>query len=115
MDGGPVNVGQTKTTGAPPTPAGKTLFLTDLVLENPQGDTGTITVRRGAGAGGVLFQIGLGNFRDLDYHFVAPLMFRPGGASDLEIDVACTTPGGTPPAPSCDPAAVVSGVYGQLP
>ncbi len=38
--------------------------------------------------------IGLGNFRDLDYHFVAPIVFTAGQKLVLAAD--CTSPGCTP-------------------
>ncbi len=94
-------------------PAGKTFMLTDLVLENPQGDTGMILVHRGTGSASVLFQVGLGNFRDLDYHFVSPLLFKPG--QQLSVEVQCTQPGGTPPPANCNPAVTFSGVFTTLP
>jgi hypothetical protein len=61
----------------------------------------------------------LGNFRDLDYHFVAPILFKPGAPQQLSIQVTCKTPGPTtppdPPLTQCKPAVVFSGVYGTLP
>ena len=62
--------------------------LTDLVFQNPAGDTGRITVSRD---GDVLFTSALENFRDLDQHFVAPYTFAAG--ESLVMNVTCTTPG----------------------
>jgi hypothetical protein len=63
-------------------PNGQTLEITDLVFGNPDGaTTGTFQVKRG---GDVLFELNLGNYRDLDYHFVTPIEV-PGGA-DVTID-----------------------------
>ena len=72
-------------------PAGKSYQLTDIVLENPKGDTGTITVLR---SGTPLMVLALDNFRDLDYHFVSPIVF-PSGAK-LQLNAACSSPDCTP-------------------
>jgi hypothetical protein len=94
-------------------PAGQTFLLTDMVLENPQGDTGTVTIRRGGTTAGTLFQVSLNNFRDLDYHFVAPVTVRPDAASQLQMVIQCGTPGS--PATACSPAVTFSGVLGKVP
>ncbi|MGA7989608.1 MAG: hypothetical protein WCB51_14560 [Candidatus Dormiibacterota bacterium] len=75
-------------------PAGNTFSLTDLVFQNPNGDTGVLTLSRGCGS--VLFQEQLSNFRDLDFHFVNPITFTSG--QNMILQVQCTSPG--PPAPS---------------
>ena len=72
-------------------PAGTTLQLTDVVLQNPAGDTGPLHIRRD---GTPLLVVELGNFRDLDYHFVAPILFTAG--QKLELFADCTSPGCTP-------------------
>jgi hypothetical protein len=66
----------------------QTISVTDLVLQNPEGDAGTLTVTVNSG---VAFVFGLGNFRDLDEHFIAPITLRPG--DNLAITVACKNPG----------------------
>jgi hypothetical protein len=83
-------------------PAGQAFSLTDLVLENPNGDTGSITIMRGADT---LFSSALQNFRDLDFHFVAPYVFS--GPSSFTVVVTCTTPGNG--APKCTPAVSAAG------
>ncbi|HSS08853.1 MAG TPA: hypothetical protein VLL25_03155 [Acidimicrobiales bacterium] len=83
-------------------PAGQAFSLTDLVLENPNGDTGTITIMRGAET---LFSSALQNFRDLDFHFVAPYVFT--GPNSFTVVVTCTTPGSG--APRCTPAVSAAG------
>ena len=70
-----------------PIPGGQQLLLTDIVFENSAGDTGTFRVQRGTD---VLFEIGLNNFRDLDYHFVTPLVFDPAAGQDLD-DRGCVS------------------------
>ena len=51
----------------------KTLQITDVVFQNPKGNTGTLQLKR---SGKPLMVIGLENFRDLDYHFVSPLVIN---------------------------------------
>ena len=48
-----------------------TFSLTDVVLSNPQGDFGRAQV---IVDGEVLLEHALENFRDLDFHFVSPIM-----------------------------------------
>jgi len=72
-------------------PAGKSYQLTDLVLENPHADTGTLTLLR---SGTTLMVLELDNFRDLDYHFVSPIVFPTG--TQLQLNAACTSPDCTP-------------------
>ena len=71
-------------------PSGHVLQVTDLLVENANGDTGTISVARD---GTVLMQWAMANFRDLDYHWIAPTVF--GSGSHLQMVVsgcsnACT-------------------------
>ena len=78
------------------------LSVTDLVLQNPQGDAGRLQILRGKA---VLIEVRLENFRDLDYHFVTPLLFGPG--QSLAVLVQCQTPGsGTK---TCAPALYYAG------
>jgi hypothetical protein len=78
-------------------PAGHVLQLTDIVLENPNGDPGTLVIAR---SGTVLLQLSMANFRDLDYHFVSPVIF-PAGSSLQLITSGCTT--------ACSPGVYYSG------
>lgn len=78
-------------------PAGSTLQVTDIVLQNPTGDTGSLQIRRN---GTPLLVVELGNFRDLDYHFVAPIVFTAG--QKLELAANCT-------AGACTPGAYFAG------
>lgn len=80
---------------------GKVFSLTDLVLQNPAGDAGILEVRRGDG---VILRVNLANFRDLDYHFVSPIVFKEKARVVLAVE--CANPTGTPP---CSPAAYLSG------
>jgi hypothetical protein len=78
-------------------PGGKTLQVTDIVLENPNGDTGTLSIKR---SGAVLLQVNMANFRDLDYHFVSPIIFTAGQRLQVTAD-GC--------AAQCTPGAYFSG------
>lgn len=78
-------------------PANSTLQLTDIVLQNPNGDTGPLQIKRDDNA---LLVLDLSNFRDLDYHFVAPIVFSAGQKLVLSAD--CTSPG-------CSPGAYFAG------
>lgn len=68
--------------------AGAILSITDVVLENPTGAAGLVTLRRD---GEVLLQSELANFRDFDRHFVAPFVFDDRQQIVLSVD--CRTPG----------------------
>ncbi|MCA1707874.1 MAG: hypothetical protein LC808_33205 [Actinobacteria bacterium] len=74
-------------------PKGQTLSVTDLILENPDGASGTISVARGDSP---LLELRLDNFRDLDYHFVSPIVFQAG--EELVLRATCTG------SASCSPA-----------
>lgn len=78
-------------------PAGSTLQLTDIVLQNPAGESGPLQIRRN---GTALLVVDLANFRDLDYHFVAPIVFTSG--QKLELNAECTSP-------TCTPGAYFAG------
>lgn len=90
-----------------PVPAGKTLRLTDLVLENPQGDSGTVTIAVG---GKTLLSPALENFREQDFHWASAILVPEG--DKVTITLTCRTPG-TPPgsgaATQCASAALISG------
>jgi hypothetical protein len=81
-----------------PVPAGSTqtfthsfdkdFALTDVLLQNPGGDSGTVTLLRN---NDVLQTNALENFRDFDLHTVAPHVFTTGDT--LTMTVVCATPG----------------------
>jgi hypothetical protein len=73
-----------------PVPANTTFSLTDIVLGNPQGDTGTLTLKNGDQT---VLDESLQNFRDLDYHFIAPIVVS--GGKKLAVVVQCTNPQAT--------------------
>ncbi|MFE7464226.1 hypothetical protein ACFU6R_08970 [Streptomyces sp. NPDC057499] len=76
--------GGSNTSTALQVPSGHTFQLTDIVVQNPQGDGGTLEVSSGRGA--PLFRLALENFRDSDYHFVTPIMVPAGGKVTLTVD-----------------------------
>jgi hypothetical protein len=55
-------------------PAKTTLFVTDLVFNNPSSESGPVSLQRD---GVDLLDENLSNFRDLDYHFVTPIQVNP--------------------------------------
>jgi hypothetical protein len=65
-------------------PAGTTLYVTDLVFNNPGSESGTISLQRD---GVSLLVENLSNFRDLDYHFVTPLQVNPN--QTIQLAGAC--------------------------
>lgn len=86
-------------------PPDKTLVITDVIMQNPRGDTGTLLIKRGEA---VLLETGLGNFRDLDYHFLEPWTFSPD--QPLTVEVSCQVPGAPEPATGqCTPSVSFSG------
>lgn len=88
-------------------PDDKVLRLTDLVLENPQGDAGTVTFSVG---GKPLLAPGLENFREQDFHWASALLAGP--KQEITITLTCRTIG-RPPAASvpstCSSSALLSG------
>ncbi|MEU5426006.1 hypothetical protein AB0H73_10410 [Streptomyces olivoreticuli] len=89
VGGGPV------TATAIEVPEGKTFELTDIVLQNPQGDAGSVVV---SSQDQDLLELSLENFRDSDYHFVTPIDIPPGGK--VTIAVSCREVGRPVKAPT---------------
>jgi hypothetical protein len=75
----------------------QTFYLTDLVFANPEGRAGTLELRRGALA---IAKLRLQNFRDLDFHYVTPVVFQPNETMTL---IASCDSG------PCDPSVFYSG------
>lgn len=86
-------------------PAGRTLHVTDIVVQNPQLDQGLLVIARGDE---VLLTYNLANvFTDITVPFVTPLAFEAGEV----LDVSATCSGlGDATAASCAPAVLVSAV-----
>lgn len=93
--------------GAYTVPAGKTFQITDIVLANPQGDEGLMTIVFGQQT---ITTIALETFRNQDYHWVTPIDVPAGGT--VTATVTCDKPG-TPAtgvqAPNCLQLLNVSG------
>jgi hypothetical protein len=86
-------------------PDGKTVMITDAILQNPRGDIGTLRLQRGSPGGlAVLTEYGLGNFRDLDEHWVQPIVLHPG--ERLVLSVSCQNPSDKG---NCTPAVFFTG------
>lgn len=70
------------------------LSITDLVIENPGNDAGTLHLQRvavGASGGTDLLMLNLDNFRDLDYHFITPITLTAG----QKLQIVCQPAAGT--------------------
>ncbi|MEV6165377.1 hypothetical protein AB0L71_26320 [Streptomyces sp. NPDC052052] len=65
-------------------PSGHTFQLTDIVVQNPQGDAGTLVVSSGKDR--PVLRLALENFRDSDYHFVTPILVPAGGTVTMTVD-----------------------------
>lgn len=79
--------------------------LTDLVLNNPQGDFGRVQVLVD---GDVRLEHAMENFRDLDFHFVSPIEVT----DNVTLRVVCRSPGEPPDAPvptTCDVSVLLGG------
>jgi hypothetical protein len=87
-------------------PAGRTLRVTDIVLQNPGANTGTLRVKRGDQ---VLLEVGLENFRSQDFHFVTPVSFSSEQRLILEAQCTGAAAGGTG---DCTPSAFFSALLG---
>ncbi len=107
--------GTAKTTGPAPVPFAQTLdatnptmtapaqhslALTELVMQNPAGDQGTLTLSRG---GTVLFSEQLADFREYDLHFITAIMLTAG--QKFQFSVNCTNSGGK----ACTPVVLITG------
>jgi len=77
-----------------------TLFVTDLIFSNPNGREGALVLLRDTGE---LLSLRLENFRDLDFHWVTPIVLTDG--QSLNLSLACTGANATP----CDPTVFYSG------
>lgn len=96
--------------------ADRTILVSDLLLQNPFGDSGILRILRVVGdepeaEGDILLEVGLNNYRDLDYHFIQPWQFTPGERVVLAIN--CQNPS-VPEDPEplnnpCNPSASFSG------
>jgi hypothetical protein len=63
-------------------PAGTTLYITDLVFQNPGSEPGQVENLQRDGV--TLLSENTDNFRDLDYHFVTPIQVNPNQTIALQ-------------------------------
>lgn len=87
------------------------LAITDLVFENPRGDSGTLQLLRGKK---VLLTMRLENFRDLDFHYIAPLIFQ-GSQKDPSGTDTVTLSCNPDPTSNCQDASVLISGYATKP
>ena len=80
--------------------------ITDLVVQNPGGTFGLLTLENRDVVAPIL-STGLENSRDLDFHFVTPIEILAD--DELFAKVVCTSPTGAPNTP-CSANVLVSGV-----
>jgi hypothetical protein len=95
-------------------PADGGLSVTDLIFENPNGFSGDLKLSRVNAKKGneqLLLQLKLENFRDLDFHFIAPLTFQKNDQMKLNCQLDSAPPGST----SCDAFVYYSGYFKNPP
>ena len=63
-------------------PAKTTLYITDLVFQNPGSEAGNVESLQRDGV--ILLSENTDNFRDLDYHFVTPIQVNPNSTIALQ-------------------------------
>jgi hypothetical protein len=90
-----------------PIPANAQFRITDIVMQNPTGSLGTLTIEN-ADVAAPIITTGLENFRDTDFHFVTPIELQ--SEDELFIKVVCvpTVPG--PPNTACSANVLVNGI-----
>lgn len=103
-----VPTGQTVTSDPASVASDATLSITDVILQNRQGDAGVLNIRVNDA---IVLTFGTENYRDLDLHFATPIQVPSGGK--LTVDDTCRQPGQPPavdpPPDSCDVRALFSG------
>ncbi|PKT67933.1 hypothetical protein CW362_37765 [Streptomyces populi] len=94
-------------------PKDQVLDLTDLVVQNPQGDSGTVVI---AAEDRTLLRLALQNFRDQDYHFVTPIAVPAGGRITMTVTCAKVgQPVGAPKPGQCEESVLVGGTLRSVP
>lgn len=86
-------------------PPKRVVWVSDLVLQNPAGDSGVLRIQRGDV---VLLEFGLENFRDLDYHFIQPAQFTTENPVVVAVDCRNASD-------DCTPSVYFSGQSKPLP
>ena len=87
-------------------PKDKQFQLTDIVLQNPAGDSGTLTILQDKNT---ILVDSLDNFRDTDFHFITPIVFNAGQKLIAKVD--CQNKPASGQAKNCTPGVLVSGPF----
>lgn len=103
----PIPFAQTLDAGNPDlsAPPNHALAITDLVMQNPQADQGTLTLSL---SGVVLFSEQLADFRDYDLHFITAIMVPTG--QSFTFAVSCANPKPKPKPKPCTPVVLITGM-----
>ncbi|MFE6102225.1 hypothetical protein ACFVQ4_19945 [Streptomyces laurentii] len=92
-------------------PAKKAFRVTDIVVQNPQGDAGSVVVTVGQRT----FNLALENFRDSDYHFVSPIVVPAGSRLTMTVDCRKVgRPVNAPPPSRCSVSMFAGGTMQQI-
>ncbi|GAA2218909.1 hypothetical protein ACFY2R_07475 [Micromonospora olivasterospora] len=94
-------------------PEGRTFLLTDFLVDNVQGDEGTLTVTANQVQ---VVTYALENFRNQDYHSVTPI--RVPARAKVTLTVVCRRPGApanAPRATTCRESLYLNGVLTKAP
>ena len=81
--------------------------LTDIVIQNPTGSLGTLTIEN-ADVAAPIITSGLENFRDMDFHFVTPIELQ--SEDELFIKVVCVPSVPGPPSTACGANVLINGL-----
>jgi type II secretory pathway pseudopilin PulG len=87
------------------------LGISDMLLQNPNGDTGNLQIRKKTGSSFVvLADYNLVDFRDEDYHLLQPWEFTK--TDQLQLAVSCQNGAGKPVTGACTAGVSFSGLAG---
>jgi hypothetical protein len=85
------------------TPKGHNFLISDYIISNPNGDTGTVTIKTKT-SGVTLIVLNLSDFRNTDEHFVDPIPLVSGNQIVMTVTCANTASQG-----HCSPQAFFNG------
>jgi hypothetical protein len=107
------SVGGTSSADAYRVPDKQILSVTDMVVQNPQGDAGTLVIST---QGRTLLVLAMENFRDDPYYFSTPIVVPSG--QTLVMTVTCRqvgAPVAAPAPPTCFESLLLSGSLRPVP
>ena len=87
--------------------AGRVFSISDIIFQNPTGAVGRLELLRDEE---VVLDQEMANFRDLDFHLVAPIQVN--SQSTISLRLTCETPG--PGTDECEAAATIIGFVDDL-